>query len=94
MIAVGTTVVRALESAWDGEKIRSTSGFTRLYMRPGRDVGVVDGVLTVFHDSMASQLAMLYAIAGEELVGLAYAEAVGDGYLWHEFGDSNLMLTH
>ena len=42
---------------------------------------------------MASHLAMLYAIAGEEMVRSAYADAVANGYLWHEFGDINLILT-
>ena len=93
VIAVGTTVVRALESAWDGEKVRAAAGFTRLYIHPGRGVNVVDGLVTGFHDPLASHLAMLYAIAGENLVRSAYAEAVANGYLWHEFGDSNLILT-
>ncbi len=92
VIAVGTTVVRALESAWDGERVRPISGFTGIYIHPDRGVNVVDGLLTGFHDPMASHLAMLYALAGEEMVRSAYAEAVKSGYLWHEFGDSNLIL--
>ena len=92
VIAVGTTVVRALESAWDGAQVRQASGFTRLYVHPKRGVHVVDGLLTGFHDPLASHLAMLYAIAGEETVRSAYAEAVSSRYLWHEFGDSNLIL--
>jgi S-adenosylmethionine:tRNA ribosyltransferase-isomerase len=93
VIAVGTTVVRALESAWDGQRVRPARGFTRLFIHPGRGVNVVDGLLTGFHDPMVSHLAMLYAIAGEEMVRSGYAEAVASGYLWHEFGDSNLILT-
>ena len=92
IIAVGTTVVRALESAWDGEEVQPASGFTKLYIHPDRGVHVVDGLLTRFHDPMASHLAMLYALAGEEMVRSAYTEAVKSGYLWHEFGDSNLIL--
>ena len=92
VIAVGTTVVRALESAWDGRRVRPGSGFTRLYIHPGGGVHVVDGLLTGFHDPMASHLAMLYALAGEEMVRGAYTEAVQHGYLWHEFGDINLIL--
>lgn len=92
VVAVGTTVVRALESAWDGEQVQPVSGFTRLYIHPSRGVNVVDGLLTGFHDPMASHLAMLYALAGEEMVRSAYAEAVEHNYLWHEFGDSNLIL--
>ena len=92
VIAVGTTVVRALESAWDGQRVQPGSGFTRLYIHPDRGVHVIDGLLTGFHDPMASHLAMLYALAGEEMVRTAYTEAVRNGYLWHEFGDSNLLL--
>lgn len=92
VIAVGTTAVRALESAYDGRRVRATRGFTRLYIHPGRGINVVDGLLTGFHDPMASHLAMLFAIAGQELVRSSYAEAVAAGYLWHEFGDSNLIL--
>ena len=92
VIAVGTTVVRALESAWDGEQVRPVSGFTRLYIHPNRGVHVVDGLLTGFHDPMASHLAMLYALAGEEMVRSAYDQAVENRYLWHEFGDIHLLL--
>ena len=92
VIAVGTTVVKALESAWDGQQVRPASGFTRSYIHPGRRPHAVDGLLTGFHDPMASHLAMLYALAGEEMVRSAYTEAVAEGYLWHEFGDSNLIL--
>lgn len=92
VVAVGTTVVRALESAWAGEELRPTKGFTRLYLHPGRAVNVVNGLLTGFHDPRASHLAMLYAVAGKDLVQSAYAEAVREGYLWHEFGDSHLIL--
>lgn len=92
VIAVGTTVVRALESAFYGGALHATQGFTRLYLRPGRAIGVVDGLLTGFHAPEASHLEMLYAVAGEALVRGAYAEAVNAGYLWHEFGDSHLIL--
>jgi S-adenosylmethionine:tRNA ribosyltransferase-isomerase len=92
VIAIGTTVVRALESAWDGWHVRASSGFTRIYIRPGRPVGAIDGLLTGLHDPVTSHLAMLYAIAGKELIQTAYAEAVRTGYRWHEFGDSHLIL--
>lgn len=92
VIAVGTTVVRALESAWDGERVRPAAGFTRLMVHPGRPVKTVDGLITGLHDPLASHLAMLYAIAPKELVREGYSEAVREGYLWHEFGDSHLLL--
>ncbi len=93
VIAVGTTVVRALESAWDGAKVCPTRGFTRLFIHPERGVQVVDGLVTGLHDPLATHLAMLYAIAGREVIQESYREAVQHGYLWHEFGDSHLILT-
>jgi S-adenosylmethionine:tRNA ribosyltransferase-isomerase len=92
VIAVGTTVVRALESAWDGHALRAASGFTRLFVEPHRGVHTVDGLITGLHDPEATHLAMLHAIAGELRIAAAYEEAVQAGYLWHEFGDSHLIL--
>jgi S-adenosylmethionine:tRNA ribosyltransferase-isomerase len=92
VIAVGTTVVRALESAWDGCAVRPTRGFTRAFIHPDRGVSTVDGLISGFHDPLASHLAMLYAVAGQSLIRDAYAQAVAHGYLWHEFGDSHLIL--
>lgn len=93
VIAVGTTVVRALESAWDGEQVQARKGFTQAYVHPGTGSHTVDGLITGLHDPKASHLAMLYAIAGQSLIRSAYAEAVAERYLWHEFGDSHLILT-
>ncbi|UCG25756.1 MAG: S-adenosylmethionine:tRNA ribosyltransferase-isomerase [Chloroflexota bacterium] len=92
VIAVGTTVVRALESAWDGQAVRASSGFTRLYIHPGRGLNVVDGLLTGLHDPLTSHLAMLYTLAGQDMIRDAYNAATGQGYRWHEFGDSHLIL--
>ena len=93
IIAVGTTVVRALESALEDTQFVAMTGFTRKFVRPGSYAGTVDGLITGFHDPRASHLAMLYAVAGRDLVRSGYAEAVQRGYLWHEFGDSHLLLT-
>ena len=92
VIAVGTTVVRALESAWDGSKVCPARGFTRLFIHPERGVHVVDGLVTGLHDPLASHLAMLYAIGGRDRIQDSYREAVQQGYLWHEFGDSHLLM--
>ncbi len=92
VIAIGTTVVRALESAWQDGEVRAAEGFTRVIVTPSRGVHAVDGLLTGFHDPGASHLAMLYAVAGKELVLAGYEEAVRGRYLWHEFGDSHLLL--
>ena len=89
VIAVGTTVVRALESAAEGV----TEGWTRLVVEPERGVKVVDGILTGWHEPDASHLLMLEAIAGRRLVERSYAAAVADGYRWHEFGDVHLLLA-
>jgi S-adenosylmethionine:tRNA ribosyltransferase-isomerase len=92
VIAVGTTVMRALESAWDGEQVRPLQGFTRLFIHPGTKIRAISGLLTGFHDSATSHLALLYALAGIGLIREAYQEAIERGYLWHEFGDSHLIL--
>jgi S-adenosylmethionine:tRNA ribosyltransferase-isomerase len=92
VIAVGTTAVRALESAWDGHVVRPAGGWTELVVTPERGVRVVDGLLTGFHEPRASHLDMLAAIAGVPLLQRTYAEALDHGYLWHEFGDVNLLV--
>ncbi|MBK8034187.1 MAG: S-adenosylmethionine:tRNA ribosyltransferase-isomerase [Chloroflexi bacterium] len=92
VIAVGTTVVRALETAFNGHEVEPSRGFTRLYIHPKRGVNVVDGLITGMHDPVTSHLAMLYTIAGQDTIRDAYHEAVRAGYLWHEFGDSHLIL--
>ena len=93
VIAVGTTVVRALETTWDGLHVQPMRGFTRAYIHPERGLHVADSLITGLHDPVTSHLAMLYAIAGQEVIRSAYTEAVREGYLWHEFGDSHLILS-
>jgi S-adenosylmethionine:tRNA ribosyltransferase-isomerase len=92
VIAVGTTVVRALESAVEGDAVIPFEGWTRHVVTPETGVQVVDGIVTGWHDPDASHLLMLEAIAGRELVERSYDEALAHGYLWHEFGDSHLLL--
>jgi len=93
VIAVGTTVVRALESAVDPDGIVvAAEGFTDLVVTPERGVRVVSGLLTGFHEPRASHLDLLEAVAGRELLDACYAEATAGGYRWHEFGDVNLLL--
>lgn len=92
VVAVGTTVVRALESAWTPDGLRAARGFTRVFIHPGTGIHAVDGLLTGLHDPVTSHLAMLSALAGRELVFDAYREAIERRYLWHEFGDSHLIL--
>lgn len=93
VVAVGTTVTRALESAAapDGT-VRAAQGWTDLVLGPDRPTHVVDGLVTGWHEPAASHLLLLEAVAGPELVGRAYAAAVERSYRWHEFGDACLLL--
>ncbi|WP_351225119.1 S-adenosylmethionine:tRNA ribosyltransferase-isomerase [Streptomyces sp. NPDC002133] len=92
IVAVGTTAVRALESAAGPDGVvRAASGWTDLVVTPGRGVRAVDGLLTGLHEPEASHLLMLEAIAGREALASGYAEALRRLYLWHEFGDTHLI---
>jgi S-adenosylmethionine:tRNA ribosyltransferase-isomerase len=94
VVAVGTTAVRALESAADADgTVRARSGWTKLVITPERGVRAVDGLLTGFHEPRASHLMMLEAVGGRPLLDRSYAEALREGYLWHEFGDLHLILS-
>jgi S-adenosylmethionine:tRNA ribosyltransferase-isomerase len=94
VIAVGTTVVRALETAADADgSVRPGAGWTGLVIGPERPMRVVDGLITGWHEPQASHLELLGAIAQPELLERSYAAALEQGYLWHEFGDSHLILT-
>lgn len=93
VLAVGTTVTRALESAADpGGTVRARSGWTDLVLGPHRAARVVTGLVTGWHAPGASHLELLQAVAGAGLVGRAYESALRNSYLWHEFGDSCLLL--
>ncbi|MFE1430280.1 S-adenosylmethionine:tRNA ribosyltransferase-isomerase [Streptomyces fungicidicus] len=93
VIAVGTTAVRAVESAAGADGVvRARAGWTELVVTPERGVRVVDGLLTGLHEPEASHLLMLEAVAGRASVGRGYEEALGGRYLWHEFGDVHLVL--
>lgn len=93
VIAVGTTVVRALESSVDAHgHVIASRGWTDLVITPARGVRVVDGVLTGLHEPRATHLAMLEAIGGPETIARAYEQALSREYLWHEFGDMHLIL--
>jgi S-adenosylmethionine:tRNA ribosyltransferase-isomerase len=93
VIAVGTTVVRALESAVGEDGfVRPASGWTEHVIGADRPVRTLDGLLTGFHAPRASHLAMLESLASRSHIEMAYAEALGRGYLWHEFGDLHLII--
>jgi S-adenosylmethionine:tRNA ribosyltransferase-isomerase len=93
VMAVGTTVTRALETATDEDGVtRAAEGWTDLVLGPDRPARVVTGLITGLHEPQASHLQLLEAVAGPELVAAAYDRAVAEHYLWHEFGDSMLFL--
>lgn len=93
VIAVGTTAVRAVESAAGADGVvRARAGWTDLVVTPARGVRVVDGLLTGLHEPEASHLLMLEAVAGRDAISRGYEEALVGRYLWHEFGDVHLVL--
>ncbi len=93
VVATGTTVVRALETvAQPDGTVAAGDGWTSLVVTPERGLWTVDGLVTGLHESDSSHLELLRAAAGAELLARSYHEAVEHGYLWHEFGDSHLIL--
>jgi S-adenosylmethionine:tRNA ribosyltransferase-isomerase len=103
VIAVGTTVVRALETAAAGtgavgrlsgktSTVSASSGWTTVVVSPESGLHVVDGLFTGLHEPRSTHLWMLTAFAGDDLLRRCYAEATEHGYLWHEFGDVHLLL--
>jgi S-adenosylmethionine:tRNA ribosyltransferase-isomerase len=92
VIAAGTSVVRALESAASGGELRALDGDTELVIGPGFRRRVVDGLLTGLHEPTASHFALLQAFATRAQLDAAYRHAEDAGYLGHEFGDANLIL--
>ncbi|MEU6366007.1 S-adenosylmethionine:tRNA ribosyltransferase-isomerase [Streptomyces sp. NPDC046931] len=93
VIAVGTTAVRAVESAAGADGVvRARQGWTDLVVTPERGVRVVEGLLTGLHEPEASHLLMLEAVAGREAIDRGYEAALAGLYLWHEFGDTHLVL--
>ncbi len=93
VIAVGTTVVRALETVASADgTVRPSEGLTDLVVTPDRGVRAVDSMLTGLHAPRASHLAMLEALAGTDHIARAYELALSERYLWHEFGDIHLIL--
>jgi S-adenosylmethionine:tRNA ribosyltransferase-isomerase len=93
VIAVGTTVVRALETVAEPDRrVEAGAGWTGLMITPERGVRAIDGLITGWHDPDASHLLMLEAVGGRELIERSYDAALAAGYRWHEFGDSHLIL--
>ena len=94
VIAVGTTAVRAVESATNAAgKVIPEKGHTNLYIKSDYRMKTVNGLLTGFHEPKASHLHMLQALAGVDHIEKAYAAAIGHEYYWHQFGDLHLILS-
>jgi S-adenosylmethionine:tRNA ribosyltransferase-isomerase len=94
VVAVGTTVVRALETAAVAEgRVEPAQGWTSRVVTPLDGVRAVTGLVTGLHEPRSSHLMMLTAIGGTDLVARSYEEALRNDYLWHEFGDTHLILT-
>jgi len=92
VIAAGTTVVRALASVADGDVVSAGEGWTEVVVSREHPVGMIDGLLTGWHEPESSHLMMLEAFASPDVLARAYGAALERGYLWHEFGDSHLIL--
>jgi S-adenosylmethionine:tRNA ribosyltransferase-isomerase len=93
IVAVGTTVVRALETVTDSSGTTHPGrGWADVIVTPERGLHSFNALLTGFHEPHATHLAMLEALAGRDHLRFMYAAALDQGYLWHEFGDLHLIL--
>lgn len=93
VIAIGTSVVRALETVANGdERLHAGTGYTDLVIEADTPLHAIDGLLTGWHEPRASHLDLVEAVAGRQLLETMYQQAVDLGYAWHEFGDSCLIL--
>lgn len=87
IIAVGTTVVRALESSYGNGELHSFSGPTNLFIYPGYKFGIVDGIITNFHTPKSSLLGLIFAFGGKEKIKKAYSYAIAQKYRFFSYGD-------
>jgi S-adenosylmethionine:tRNA ribosyltransferase-isomerase len=93
VVAVGTTVVRALQTVTDATgRIHAGSGWTDLVIERETRIEGIDAMITGWHEPRSTHLDMLVAFAGRSAVALSYETALREGYLWHEFGDSHLLI--
>ncbi len=93
VVAVGSTVVRTLETAASGMgEISPGNGRTRIFITPPYQFKLVDAMLTNFHLPKSTLIMMVSALAGKELIRYAYAEAIKEKYLFYSYGDSMLII--
>jgi S-adenosylmethionine:tRNA ribosyltransferase-isomerase len=92
IVAVGTTSLRLLESALDGEgRFRPFAGETRLYVTPGYRVRAAEALMTNFHLPRSTLFILVCAFAGTETMRRAYAHAIAGGYRFYSYGDASLL---
>lgn len=94
VIAVGTTVVRTLETLAESGKVKAGSGWTDIFIYPGYQFEVVDGIITNFHLPQSSLLMLVSAFAGSDLIKEAYKTAVQNRYRFFSFGDAMLLADN
>lgn len=92
VVAVGTTVVRTLESAWANDRLQTGPGETRLFIRPGFTFRAVDALITNFHLPKSTLLMLVAAFAGHSLTMKAYETAVAERYRFYSLGDAMLIV--
>lgn len=92
IIAVGTTVVRALESAFSGGEIKVGPGSTRIFMTPGYEFKVVRGLITNFHTPYSTLLLLVSAFMGKDLMMQCYRHAVQERYRFFSYGDAMFIF--
>ncbi len=94
IVAVGTTAVRTLETAFDGHtgQLEPYEGDTRLFLYPGKPLKAVDALITNFHLPRSTLLLLVSAFAGQELIARAYQQAISEGYRFFSFGDAMLII--
>ena len=93
IVAIGTTVARTLESAFEGDAVRAGEGRTRLFVRPPYEMRAIDALVTNFHLPRSTLLALVMALGGIEPVRAAYAEAVRERYRFFSYGDAMLIRS-
>ncbi|WP_291424119.1 tRNA preQ1(34) S-adenosylmethionine ribosyltransferase-isomerase QueA [Deinococcus sp.] len=91
VVAVGTTTIRTLESAWDGQQVGAGEGDTRIFITPGTPVNVPDLLITNLHLPGSTLLLLVAAFAGEHTVRSAYAAALAQNYRFYSLGDAMLL---
>ncbi|MCM2332575.1 MAG: S-adenosylmethionine:tRNA ribosyltransferase-isomerase, partial [Anaeromyxobacteraceae bacterium] len=91
VVAVGTTSVRTLESAFRDGRLHAGAGRTALFIKPGHAFSAVDLLVTNFHLPRSTLLMLVCALGGRERVLAAYAEAVSCGYRFFSYGDAMLL---